>query len=524
MTRSKPKGKSGVKAPASSLLFDGAEWSFEAVDKTFLAIQEIALGEMGLDVYPTQIEVITSEQMLDAYSSIGMPLMYNHWSFGKSFLRDQSMYQKGFSGLAYEIVINSNPCICYIMEENSMTMQTLVMAHAAFGHNHFFKNNHLFQQWTDANAILDYLQFAKNYIARCEERYGLKEVEKILDSAHSLRDQGVDKYTRRIKLNVNALHQRELERAEYERSQYNELWRTLPDPKSKDDQEVDEMEQALNQKLGLPESNLLYFLEKHSPVLKNWQRELLRIVRSLAQYFYPQRQTKMMNEGCACFVHYHIMNRLYEKGRISEGAMLEFIDFHTRVVAQPGFDSPYFSGINPYALGFAMMKDVERICENPTDEDRTWFPDIAGNNKAIETLKKAWRDFRDESFILQYLSPRLMREMRLFDLKDDMSKPYFKVDAIHNESGYKKIRSSLAAQYSVANLDLDIQVSNVDLHGNRSMVLTHNMVNGILLEEKQARMVLRHIHRLWGYDVILNSVDSISGKIEKTYSNKGSGS
>ncbi|MBL4894491.1 MAG: SpoVR family protein, partial [Emcibacter sp.] len=436
-------------------LFDGAEWDYAMVDNVFLAIQEIAIGEMKLDVYPTQVEVITSEQMLDAYSSVGMPLMYNHWSFGKSFLRDEASYRKGSSGLAYEIVINSNPCICYIMEENSMTMQTLVLAHAAFGHNHFFKNNHLFKQWTDANAILDYLQFAKNYIAKCEERYGQKDVEKILDSAHALRDQGVDKFTRRQKLDSAARRQKELDREEYERSQYSELWRTLPETKPKDNEDIDLIEKELARKLGLPESNLLYFLEKHSPILEGWQREILRIVRSIAQYFYPQRQTKLMNEGCACFVHYHIMNRLYDKGQITEGTMLEFIDFHTRVIAQPDFDNRHFSGINPYALGFAMMKDIERICESPTDEDREWFPDIAGNNRAIETLKEAWENFRDESFILQYLSPHLMREFRLFDLNDDTTKPHFVVDAIHNKSGYRTVRSALAAQYSVAHLDLD---------------------------------------------------------------------
>ncbi|MEL4395665.1 SpoVR family protein, partial [Shewanella algae] len=84
---------------------------------------------------PNQLEIITSEQMLDAYSSIGMPVFYRHWSFGKRFSIDEQMYRKGYAGLAYEIVINSNPCIAYLMEENSMTMQTLVMAHASFGHN-----------------------------------------------------------------------------------------------------------------------------------------------------------------------------------------------------------------------------------------------------------------------------------------------------------------------------------------------------------------------------------------------------
>ena len=179
-----------------SLLFDTADWDFETLQRTLDAIEDIALNDLKLDVYPNQIEIISSEQMLDAYSSHGMPLMYKHWSFGKHFARDQMMYQKGYSGLAYEIVINSNPCIAYLMEENTMTMQALVMAHASFGHNHFFKNNYLFRQWTDADGILSYLDFAKKYIAKCEDEYGLEEVEAILDAAHALMDQGVFRYNR----------------------------------------------------------------------------------------------------------------------------------------------------------------------------------------------------------------------------------------------------------------------------------------------------------------------------------------
>ena len=96
--------------------------------------------------------------------------MYKHWSFGKHFVREEKMYSKGYTGLAYEIVINSNPCISYNLEDNTMAMQTLVMAHAAFGHNHFFKNNNVFRQWTDAEGILDYLQFAKSYVSQCEDK------------------------------------------------------------------------------------------------------------------------------------------------------------------------------------------------------------------------------------------------------------------------------------------------------------------------------------------------------------------
>src|ERR1700719_1795964 len=167
----------GMGIRAERPLFEGADWDFSTVQRVHDAIEQIAIGELGLDVYPNQIEVIGTEQMLDAYSSIGMPLFYKHWSFGKHFARNEAMYRAGMQGLAYEIVINSNPCICYIMEENTATMQTLVIAHAAFGHNHFFKNNYVFKQWTDANGILDYLEFAKRYIASGAELHGHAAVE-----------------------------------------------------------------------------------------------------------------------------------------------------------------------------------------------------------------------------------------------------------------------------------------------------------------------------------------------------------
>ena len=146
------------------LLYTGTDWNFETIQRIHDAIHEIARDEFKLDVYPNQIEVITTEQMLDAYSSVGMPLYYKHWSFGKHFAHHEAGYRKGLRGLAYEIVINSNPCISYIMEENTATMQALVIAHAAFGHNHFFKNNYLFRQWTDADGILQYLDFAKGFV------------------------------------------------------------------------------------------------------------------------------------------------------------------------------------------------------------------------------------------------------------------------------------------------------------------------------------------------------------------------
>jgi stage V sporulation protein R len=120
-----------------------------------------------------------------------------------------------------------------------------------------------------------------------------------------------------------------------------------------------------------PQENLLYFIEKNAPLLEPWQRELVRIVRKIAQYFYPQRQTQVMNEGWATFWHYTLMNRLYDEGYVNDGFMIEFLQSHTSVMQQLPFDHPYYSGINPYALGFAMMSDIKRICQEPTAEDRT---------------------------------------------------------------------------------------------------------------------------------------------------------
>lgn len=498
---------------SSGLLFSGSDWNFETLARLYDAIAEIALEELKLDIYPNQLEIISSEQMLDAYSSIGMPLMYQHWSFGKRFAFEEHLYRKGYRGLAYELVINSNPCITYLMEENTAAMQALVTAHAAFGHNHFFKNNYMFQRWTDAGAILSYMDFAKKYVARCEERYGTSAVEAILDSAHALMDQGVFRYRRPPRLSSEKERERVRERLDYEAQTYSDLWRTLPRKKTEGGSEERDREvRERKRNLHLPEENLLYFLEKNSLILEPWQRELLRIVRVIAQYFYPQRQTKVMNEGCATFVHHTIMNRLYDKGKISEGAMLEILQSHSNVIFQPGFDDPRFSGLNPYALGFAMMKDIERICTEPTPEDRDWFPDIADSGDWRETLLDAWANHRDESFILQYLSPAVIRRFRLFQLADDAGTPYCEVAAIHNERGYEAIRSALARSYDIGIIQPDVQVVDVDLLGDRHLKLQHRVRNGVLLEEATRDATLRHVRRLWGYEVSLEGIDAVTGE------------
>ncbi len=488
-------GQAGVK-PISV----GSEWTFELIQRYDEAIAQVA-QEYGLDTYPSQIEVITSEQMLDAYASVGLPIGYPHWSYGKEFIRNEQSYRSGAQGLAYEIVINSNPCIAYLMEENSMAMQALVIAHACYGHNSFFKNNYLFRQWTDAEGVLDYLVFARNYVMKCEDRYGIGPVEAILDSCHALMSHGIDRYRRPSPVSFKEEGQRLAEREEHERRQYNDLWRTVPKP----DESAVELQPAVFP--SEPEENILYFIEKYSPTLETWQRELVRIVRKLAQYYYPQMQTKVMNEGWATFWHYTLLNRLHEKGLVDDGFMLEFLQNHTNVVGQRGFDQRGYGGINPYALGFSMMQDIRRICENPTEEDRRWFPDVAGADW-LKTLDFAMRNFKDESFIAQFLSPKLIRDFRFFAIADHQSNPKLEVEAIHDDEGYRRIRRLLADQHNRDMLVPDIQVVRFNRDSDRSLVLRHIATRGRPLVAEDTDQVMKHLARLWGFKVRLEETDA----------------
>jgi stage V sporulation protein R len=486
-------------APAQTLP-GPSDWSFELIEQYHRVIAETA-ARFGLDTYPNQLEIITAEQMLDAYASVGMPVNYRHWSYGREFIANQKRYQRGEMGLAYEIVINSNPCISYLMEENTLAMQALVIAHAAYGHNSFFKGNYLFRMWTDASSIIDYLVYAKHYIAQCEEKHGLDAVETFLDSCHAMANHGVDRYRRPARRTLAQELAERQDREAYAQLQVNELWRTLPKRAERGEATSDARRFPEE-----PQENLLYFIEKNAPLLEPWQREVVRIVRKVAQYFYPQRQTQVMNEGWATFWHHTLLNTMYDDGYLTDGVMIEWLKSHTNVVYQPPVGHRAYSGINPYALGFAMYSDIQRICRQPTEEDRQWFPDLAGK-PWLPALDHAMRNFKDESFVGQYLSPKLMREMRLFAIVDDEAESDLHVSAIHDEGGYRRVREALSRQYDLGSRKPNIQVWNVNHRGDRSLTLRHFQHNGRPLHESAAE-VMKHVARLWGFAVQLESVNA----------------
>lgn len=466
-------------------------WTFPLLNEIDQACAEIAHDELKLETYPNQIEVITHEQMLDIYAG-GLPVGYKHWSFGKSFLQEENQYRRG-GGLAYEVVFNSNPCIAYLMESNSPTMQALVIAHASYGHNAYFRGNYLFREWTDASSIIDYLVYARNYINDCEVRYGMDAVESILDAAHALKYYGVDRYKRPPKPTKTEVKERKKQDEEEKQRQVNPLWDNLIPHTTYSYEDEQPME---------PEENILYFIEKNAPDLEVWEREIIRIVRKIATYYYPNYQTQVGNEGWASTVHYFIMTRLLEKGLITDGSYLEFLHSHTSVVHQ----YPMTMRFNPYWLGFNMFAEIKRICQEPTKEDEAWFPDLAGTDW-LQAWHHAFKNYRDESFISQYLSPALIRKERMFMLDDDAAYPKeYGVDRIHDDRGFRQIREALSDSKRIGTIFPDIQVTDVDWKGQRTLKLRHTAYNNIALQPNKKERTIAQFERLWGYPVVIESI------------------
>lgn len=497
-------------------LFEGTEWDIDMLHRMWAEIDEIG-KRLGLDYYEPQIELISAEQMLDAYSSHAMPQMYNHWSFGKSFLKSENSYKKGRSGLAYEVVINTNPSIAYLMETNTATLQALTIAHSICGHATFFKTNYMFTDWTDADTILDYMNFAKKYVQKCEEKYGEDRVEKLLDSCHALMYQGVDKYNK-PHITEERERLREMSREAHSQDTFDDVWRTLPVNKrrsmEKFFEEMKELKDQGETHTEYSEENILYFIEKYSPVLEDWEREVVRIVRKVSQYFYPQMQTSLMNEGFACLIHHTIMTELHEQGSLTDGAYIEFLASHANVVMQRPWNSEYYGGINVYALGYAMMTDIKRMCIAPTDEDREWFPELCDTDW-MTTIKGIVRNYRDESFILQFLSPKVIRDLQLFSVNYEEDEEFMTVSAVQCTEDVKHIRKILADQYDLSNKIPHVEVSSVDWKDTRALELSFISRNGVLLNYNAAKDTMQHVHELWGMPVGMCYYDYTGKRIEE---------
>jgi spore cortex formation protein SpoVR/YcgB (stage V sporulation) len=407
----------------SKYLFTGNEWDVPLIKNVWDRIQTINEEKYGFEYTDSQMEVVTYDQMLYLYSTNGLPVMYPHWSFGAHHTQFINDYKNKKSGLALEMIINTEPPIAYLMENNSAAAQTMVLAHASVGHAAFFKNNYLFKQWTRPSSIIAYLNFAKEYISEMSTIHGQKHVERILDSCHALENYGVFHYKRppATKKKVDEKIQYYYDnRDQYWYGQYLDTY--------------DEIKYWYETEGQFPQENFLYFIEKNSMVLKKWEKEIVRIVYTIRQYFYPQIQTKIANEGFATWCGYEICKDLYEQGYITDSAYLEILELHTAVIMQPDYNygGQGFTQLNPYKIGYEIFKDIQNRYDDHLDK----IKDVVAN-------------YRDDSFVRQYLTKDIIDNLDLFAFELDTTKSemYYDVQEIlgtsHDEEELVKFYADL---------------------------------------------------------------------------------
>lgn len=406
-----------------------------------------------LDPFPIEYETIDYYEMIGAMAHHGMPSMYNHWSFGKSFERTHQMYDLGQEGLPYELIINSNPSIAYLMSENPLYLQILIMAHCV-GHSDFFKNNRMFKD-TRPESVIQRFRAAKKRIQSYVEdpNIGIEQVEKIIDACHAIQFQ-TTKY---------GLRRRTAEEIKEEKLQ------ELKEAKDRHDSNRKiRLERELEKVPLEPDYDLLGFISENAK-LPSWKKDIIDIIRDEGQYFWPQIQTKIINEGFSSYTHYKICHDLDLPAELH----LPIIKSHNQVIR------PHLGSINPYHLGFHLFRHIE-------------------NKYGWEECLIAREACHDSSFIRQYLDQELCAELNLFSYVKKRGHGLV-VEDISDEDGWEVIRDELSKSVGGGSIPI---VYVEEVRRNNELVLYHEH-DGRDLEVTYATTVVGHIKTLWGNPVRL---------------------
>ena len=454
-----------------------AEWNVKDLEGWDEKIR-VKVQEFGLSCFDQEFEVCDHNQMLGYMAYSGMPSHYPHWSYGKSFEKLKTMYDYGVSGLPYEMVINSDPSIAYLMTDNSFCLQVLTIAHV-YGHNDFFKNNFTFKSTQSEHTISRFKVHADRVRSYLEDpSIGVEKVEWILDAAHGLSLQC------RRNLAIKKLTLRE------QRERMIEAARPADDPFADLHQQEDIEAPNLNKLPASPEEDLLLFIRDHNDKLSDWERDLLTIVHETAQYFIPQMETKIMNEGWASYWHREIMNSL----DLPQDLYLEFLVRHNQVVR------PFPKGLNPYYLGLKVWDDIKRRHDDPTPEEIEKYgrPTKTG----IQALFEAREVDRDASFLRRFLTEELMREMDMFEYEprgEDLV-----ISEVSDKEGWRGIKETLIKNVGMGGVPV-IKIEDADYNQNRSLYVKHYH-EGRDLQLEYAEKAISYLHRLWGHEVVLETV------------------
>ena len=273
---------------------------------------------------------------------------------------------------------------------------------------------------------------------------GLERVETLIDAAHAL-SMNCRRNPAIRKLTPEEQRQRRIEAAEPRHDPFARLHRR-----------PDYVEPDLRQVPLEPEEDILLFIRDHNRHLEAWEQDLLTIIHEEAQYFLPQIETKIMNEGWASYWHHKIMNSL----ELPQEIYLEFLVRHNQVIC------PHPGSINPYHVGFKIWHDIERRCDDPTAAELEAYgpPSASGRDKIFEVRESD----RDASFLRRFLTEELMRELDLFEYEprgDNLV-----VTKVADEDSWREVKETLIKTVGM-NAQPVIRIYDADYGNNRALYL-----------------------------------------------------
>ncbi len=434
--------------------------------------------EFGLDYYPMRFEICPAD-IIYTFGAYGMPTRYSHWSFGKSFHRMKTQYDYNLSRI-YELVINSNPCYAFLLDGNSVIQNMMVAAHV-FAHCDFFKNNQWFRH-TSRNMV-ETMARSGERIRDYEFRYGRQKVEEVLDAALALQEHIEPRY------DIGKVHPKKGGNCRHSVSgkretPYDDLWEL--DHKQPETDKCPKVKKFPEE----PEKDVLGFIAANSKQLEDWERDIAFIVREEMLYFWPQVETKIMNEGWATLWHARIMREI----DLNEEETIEFAKMHAGVI------QPSRTGINPYLIGLKIWEDIEKRWDEPTEEEREKYGRPGG--QGLEKIFEVRETENDISFIRNYLTKDLVEKLDLYIFK----KVYTKWQVI--DTDWERVREGLIS-ILVNGGNPYIVVEDSDCNKNGELYLKHYH-EGRDLDLFYLEKTLPHVYRLWGRNVYLETV--VEGK------------
>lgn len=451
-----------------------------ALERSIDEITEIAQG-FGLDFYPMRYEICPAD-IIYTFGAYGMPTRYSHWSFGKTFNKMKLQYDFGLSKI-YELVINSNPCYAFLLQGNSLIQNKLIVAHV-LAHCDFFKNNARFS--TSNRNMVESMSATAERIQQYEMDYGLEAVEKFIDAVLAIQEHvdsaiikpyQLDK-TRYIEM-LTTEQNRSVNTATP--SEYEDLWGLDPDDAKRQDQTPPPKHFP-----PAPEKDLIWFIEEYSPQLTDWQRDIMSMMRDEMLYFWPQLETKIMNEGWASYWHQRIIREL----DLTSEETIEFAKLNSSVVV------PSRHTLNPYYLGLKIFEDIEKRWDKPTVEEQRRFGRVPG--KGREKMFEVRELDSDISFLRNYLTKDLVKELDLYVF--EKKGPEWKI----TDKSWENIRDQLV--YSKVNGGFpSLFVTDGDFNRVGELYLLHKY-EGMELDLKYVERTLPHVVHLWGKSVHLETV------------------